>query len=68
MDVARRLAFLTVIPVVFLPLALIAGIHGMNFENMPLLDLPFECPLAMGFIALFAASTIRLFLKKGWFK
>ncbi len=31
----RRLALLTVISAIFLPLTLLAGIYGMNFAHMP---------------------------------
>lgn len=63
----RRLAFLTIISAVFLPLTLIAGIFGMNFENMPGLHLAFGYPLAMGAMVLVAAGMIWFFWKKGWF-
>jgi magnesium transporter len=64
----RRLAFLTIISAVFLPLTLIAGIYGMNFKKMPGLDLAFGYPLALSFMALVTAGMIWFFWKKGWFE
>ncbi len=34
-DLNQRLAFLTIISAIFMPLTLLSGIWGMNFENMP---------------------------------
>ncbi|HDP88409.1 MAG TPA: hypothetical protein ENN42_00370 [Thioalkalivibrio sp.] len=56
---------LTIISVVFLPLNLIAGIFGMNFEQMPLLDhaLGFWAT-AIGMAALGLATLLLLRLKR----
>lgn len=64
----RVMKVLTVITTIFMPLTFIAGIYGMNFENMPELSWQFGY-----FAALFAMSFIGLmmffwFRKKGWFK
>ena len=64
----RRLAVLTVVSAIFLPLTLIAGIWGMNFEKMPELGRPWGYPAALGFMACIAAGMLFFFGRKGWFK
>lgn len=63
----RRLGFLTVISAVFLPITLIAGIYGMNFDNIPELHWPGAYPGILGVMALVAAGMLWLFWRKGWF-
>lgn len=63
----QRLAFLTVISAIFLPLTLLAGIYGMNFEDMPELRLPYAYPAALGAMAAIAFGMWRFFKRKGWF-
>ena len=38
---------LTIIATIFIPLSFIAGIYGMNFDNMPELHLPFAYPVIL---------------------
>lgn len=47
---------------VFLPLTLIAGIYGMNFEHMPELGWPWMYFVVSGFIGGALALTGRMFL------
>jgi Mg2+ and Co2+ transporter CorA len=63
----RRLAVLTVLSAVFLPLTLFTGIWGMNFQNMPELTKPYSYPLALGFMIALAGTMICYFRKSGWF-
>ena len=63
----RRLGFLTVISTVFLPLTLLAGIWGMNFETMPELSRPYGYPIALGVMLLVAGSVAWFLRKRGWF-
>lgn len=51
---------------VFLPPTLIASIYGMNFKNMPELDLPYGYPLALGLMVLFAVLPYLFFKRKKW--
>lgn len=60
-DIMRTLTALTAI---FLPLNLIAGIFGMNFQTMPLLDLPWGFWWAMGSMVLIAAASVVYFWRK----
>lgn len=63
----RRLAVLTVVSAVFMPLTLFTGIWGMNFENMPELSKPYAYPLALIFMILLAMIMIVYFRRAGWF-
>jgi len=63
----RRLGVLTVISTIFLPLTLLAGIWGMNFETMPELGHPYSYPMALGFMLLVAGVVAWFLRKRGWF-
>ena len=63
----RRLAVLTVISAIFLPLTLLAGIYGMNFDGMPELHWKYGYPTAMAVMAVIAGGLLWLFKRKGWF-
>jgi len=56
----------SVITAVFLPPALIAGIYGMNFNNMPELEWELGYPLAIAIIAVSAIAPVVYFKKKKW--
>ncbi len=62
-----RIGVLTVISTIFLPLTLLAGIWGMNFNVMPELELPWAYPAALGLMLLIAAAVSRSLFKRGWF-
>lgn len=57
---------LTVISVMFMPMTLIAGIYGMNFEVLPELKWRFGYPLALGGMLLCAAFLFGYFRRRGW--
>lgn len=63
----RRLGLLTIISAIFMPLSLLAGIWGMNFENMPELSHPYAYGAALSFMALIALGSAILFYRRGWF-
>ena len=63
----HRLGILTVISAIFLPLTLIAGIWGMNFEHMPELGLPLGYPIALTIMACIAGGMLWFFHRRGWF-
>lgn len=63
----RRLGLLTIISAIFMPLTLLAGIWGMNFQNMPELDDPYAYPAALSFMGLLALIGGWIFYKRGWF-
>jgi magnesium transporter len=47
---------LTIITAIFVPLTFIAGIYGMNFENMPELRMPFGYFYTLGAMLVIAAG------------
>lgn len=63
----RRLGMLTVLSAIFLPLTLLSGIYGMNFEYMPELGLRYAYPIVLGTMAALAVGLIAFFNSRGWF-
>ena len=57
---------LTIISTIMLPLSLIAGIYGMNFEHMPELHWQYGYPYALGLMVAVASAIIVYFVKKRW--
>lgn len=62
----RTMRLLTVVTIIFLPLTLITGWYGMNFE-MPEFSFPYSYPLVAAVCLLIAAACILYFKKKHWF-
>ena len=63
----NRLKVLTILSAIFLPLTLIAGIYGMNFENMPELGARYAYFVVLGVMVLVGIGMVAFFYKKGWF-
>ncbi len=63
----RKLAVLTVISAIFLPLTLIAGIYGMNFSTMPELGWMYGYPAVLLLMGAVAAGMMWVFKRRGWF-
>jgi Mg2+ and Co2+ transporter CorA len=63
-----RLALLTVLSAIFLPLTLISGIYGMNFDNMPHLHREHGYQWTLGFMGAIAAILICTFRLCGGFR
>jgi magnesium transporter len=57
---------LTVVSSIMLPLTFIAGIYGMNFENMPELKWPWGYFGALGLMATVAIALLLAFRRLGW--
>jgi len=57
---------LTIFSAVMLPLTFIAGVYGMNFDNMPELHSRYGYYLAWAFMILVATGMLFLFWKRGW--
>ena len=57
---------LAVITTIFMPLTFIAGIYGMNFENMPELHAKNGYYIIMGFMGVTALLMIYGFRRVGW--
>ena len=57
---------LTVVTVIFLPLTLLVGIYGMNFENMPELKSAYGYFTLLGVMAALATAMAYVFRRKHW--
>jgi magnesium transporter len=58
---------LTIITSIFAPLTFIAGIYGMNFENMPELHWQYGYFIILGAMGIIAGLMYIWFKRKGWF-
>lgn len=58
---------LTVLSAIFLPLSLIAGIFGMNFDHMPELHYQYAYFFALGGMVVLGVGLLVLFRVKRWF-
>lgn len=57
---------LTSLSAIFLPLTFLAGIYGMNFENMPELTKPWAYPVFMGLLATITIVLVIYFKRRKW--
>ena len=62
----HRLAVLTILSAIFMPLTLIAGIYGMNFKNMPELQFVWSYPIVIICMLLIALGMFLYFKIRGW--
>jgi magnesium transporter len=58
--------FLTLFTAVLMPLTVITGIYGMNFDHMPELRWPWGYPLVIGLMAITSLSIAWFFRRRGW--
>ena len=63
-----RLNTLTVVQSIFVPLTFIAGIYGMNFDNIPELHWPDGYFYTWGLMIIIAVASLYGFYRNGWFK
>lgn len=59
---------LSAVASIFLPLTLIAGIYGMNFEHMPELTQPWAYFAVLGFMAVTIVLSTWWFMTHGWIR
>ena len=59
---------LTIVSAIFIPLTFIAGVYGMNFENMPELKKKNAYFVVVGIMFLLGVILFIYFIKKGWLK
>jgi magnesium transporter len=62
----RVMQILTIITVIFVPLTFLAGIYGMNFENMPELSTGMGYFIVIAVMVVIAISQLVYFRRKGW--
>lgn len=58
--------FLTIFSAIWLPLSFIAGVYGMNFENMPELKTRTGYFVVLGVMVTTAGTLLIYFWRKGW--
>ncbi len=58
---------LTIVSTIFLPLAFVAGIYGMNFRFMPELSWKYGYPMVWIIFLLIAGGMLYYFRKRKWF-
>jgi magnesium transporter len=57
---------LTIVTAIFVPLSFLAGIYGMNFENMPGLKSSVGYFVLLGSMAVIATALLLVFRRKHW--
>ena len=62
----QRMSLLTILSAVFMPLTLLTGIWGMNFEEMPELGMPGAYQKSLGGMLVLAISMVLCFYRSGW--
>ena len=65
-EMNRVMKVLTVFSAIMLPLTLMAGVWGMNFENMPELDHPLGYGFALGSMLVVGVGLWLLFIRSGF--
>tara|TARA_R110002126_G_scaffold77796_2_gene193909 strand:+ start:10737 stop:11717 length:981 start_codon:yes stop_codon:yes gene_type:complete len=58
---------LTILSVIFIPLTFLAGIYGMNFENIPELKFKYGYFILLGIMVLVTVGAVWYFKRKKWF-
>lgn len=59
---------LTIISSIFIPLTFIAGVYGMNFDNMPELHWRYGYVIVLGAMFITGAAMVMWFKYKGWLR
>lgn len=57
---------LTIITVIFVPLSFLAGVYGMNFENIPELKFKYSYFILLGIMLSLASMLLIVFRRKKW--
>ncbi len=63
----KVMKILAIVSAIFIPLTFIAGVYGMNFENMPELTKPWGYPLILTAMGLTALGMVIFFKVRKWF-
>ena len=63
----KVMQILTIVTTIFMPLTLITGWYGMNFRNMPELDMPWAYGIVIAAAVIVVIVEIIIFKKKKWF-
>lgn len=57
---------LTIMASIFIPLTFIAGVYGMNFDNIPELHLKYGYPMVWGIMIVMFIAMLVYFKRKKW--
>jgi len=57
---------LTIVTAIFVPLGFLAGLYGMNFDNIPELHVEHGYYILLGLMALVAVALLTIFRIKRW--
>lgn len=57
---------LTIVATIFIPLTFLAGVYGMNFDNMPELHWKYSYFVVVGIMASVALLLLFVFKRRGW--
>jgi magnesium transporter len=57
---------LTIFSAIMLPLTFIAGLYGMNFDNLPELHWAYSYFVVLGLMLIVAVGMLYMFWRKGW--
>ena len=58
--------FLTIVGTIFLPITFIAGVYGMNFQNMPELHWQWGYPASLLLMLAVSVAMLFYFKRKKW--
>jgi len=58
--------FLTLFSTIMMPLTVLTGVYGMNFEHMPELRSIYGYPMVLGGMLVIAVSMLLYFRHRGW--
>jgi magnesium transporter len=58
--------YLTIFTAVLMPLTVITGVYGMNFQHMPELSWKVGYPLVLGAMLATSLGVLWFFRRKGW--
>ncbi|EFE48638.1 hypothetical protein NEIELOOT_02612 [Neisseria elongata subsp. glycolytica ATCC 29315] len=62
----QQMRVLTVITIIFMPLTVITGIYGMNFDNMPELHWQYGYFMVLGLMASIIVGLLVFFSRRKW--
>lgn len=63
----RQMRVLTVITIIFMPLTVLTGIYGMNFDNMPELHWHYGYFMVLGVMGAIIIGLLFFFFRRKWF-
>ena len=66
-ETTHKINILTIMQAIFVPITFLAGLYGMNFDNMPELHWKYSYFVLLGVFALIATFQLIFFKRKGWF-